>query len=180
MATAQIIAKASPFRASGSLALNHLHKLAGKSGGLRAVDLLGGKVVLGKNASQLSDYDPLLWDNAITSGLPLKALDFLLESFTVAQQPLLEILGVNLRWLQRKRKLVNPVLDVDAAARAVGLALLIEKAIDVLGSPEAADQWLSLPNQALGGAVPLALAGRPMGNQAVMDSLNSILHGMFS
>jgi putative toxin-antitoxin system antitoxin component (TIGR02293 family) len=68
----------------------------------------------------------------------------------------------------------------DNAARTIALAHLVERAIDVMGSAETADQWLSVPNQALGGATPLELTGRPMGNQAAMDVLMSIYHGMFS
>ena len=180
MAASHATAKISPFRAGSTLALDHLHQLGAKAGGLKTVDLLGGARVFGGNARKLVEFDSLLWDAEIAGGLPLKALDALLEAFNVAQQPLLESIGVNVRSLQRKRKSAHPKLDPEAAARAVALAHLVERAIDVMGSPEAADQWLSHPNQALGGATPLELAGRPMGNQAVMDVLNAIYHGMFS
>lgn len=179
MATIPAHAKPSPFRGGSTLSLDHLHALA-KAGPLRTVQLLGGAKVFGGSFKKLTDFDPLLWDIEISAGLPVKALDALLQSFQVAQQPLLESIGVNVRSLQRKRKSANAILDPDAAARAVALAHLVEKAIDVMGSPEAADQWLSTPNQALDGSTPLQLAGRPMGNQAAMDVLNSIYHGMFS
>lgn len=180
MAAHRATAKAAAFRLGSTLDLDYLHRLGAKAGTVRTVDLLGGAKVFGANAKKLSDFDPLLWDEQIAGGLPLQALDFLLEAFLVAQQPLLESIGVNVRSLQRKRKSANARLDADAAARTVALAHLLEKAIDVMGSPEAADQWLSTPNQALGGATPLELAGRPMGNQAAMDLLNAIYHGMFS
>jgi putative toxin-antitoxin system antitoxin component (TIGR02293 family) len=62
----------------------------------------------------------------------------------------------------------------------LGVARVIECAVATLGSPQAADRWLSTPNQALGGGIPLQLAGRPLGAQAVLDVLNSIDHGMFA
>jgi putative toxin-antitoxin system antitoxin component (TIGR02293 family) len=171
MTAIQAHAKGSPFRVGGTLALDHLHQLGSKSG-LRAVDLLGGSRVFGGKVRKLANFDPLLWDAEIAGGLPLKALDALLEVFHVAQKPLLESIGVNVRSLQRQRKSANATLDPDSAARAVALAHLVEQAIDVMGSSEAADQWLSTPNQ--------ELAGRPMGNRATIDVLNSIYHGMFS
>ncbi len=179
MATFQAQAKAAPFRSGGILALDHLHKLGAESGSLRAVDLLGGAEVFGGKSVGLADFDPLLWDQEISRGLPLEALDALLVSFQMAQKPLLDSIGVNVRSLQRQRKTEHPTLAPDAAARTVALAHLIEKAIEVMGSPEAADQWLATPNQALGGAAPLELAGRPMGNQAAIDVLNAVYHGMF-
>ena len=56
---------------------------------------------------------------------------------------------------------------------------LKERAIEVMGSCEAADLWLSTPNQALGGATPINLAKQPAGHKAVLDVLNAIYHGMF-
>lgn len=175
-----IRAKASPLRIGRTLALDHLHLVRTRIGALRAVDLLGGRKVFGDKVGMLAHFDALLWDREIASGLPLKALESLLEVFQVAQRPLLESIGISVRSLQRKRKTVNARLEPTTAARAVALAHLVEKAIEVMSSPEAADQWLSTPNQALGGATPLELAGRPMGNQAAMDVLYSIDHGMFS
>lgn len=77
----------------------------------------------------------------------------------------------------RKRRNAKP--DLESTAHAEVQDRLVEKAIDVMGSPEAANQWLSTPNLALDGATPLELAGRPMGKLVVMDVLNSIHHGMF-
>jgi len=151
-------AKLSPFRAGSTLSIQHLHQLGALSG-LRAVDLLGGVKVFGGRVGMLADFDPLLWDSEIADGLPLTALDALMKVFHVAQKPLLESIGVNVRSLQRQRKTGNATLDPNAAARAVALAHLVERAIDVMGSPEAADQWLSTTNQALAGSTPLELAG---------------------
>jgi putative toxin-antitoxin system antitoxin component (TIGR02293 family) len=180
MTTAQARESVTLLRSGSTLAVDHLHRLRARVGSLRAVHLLGGARVFGADAQNLTYFDPLLWDKVIMSGLPLKALDALLGYFRVAQQPLLESIGVNIRSLQRKRRSGKAKLDPDTAARTIALAHLVERAIDVVGSAEAADRWLSAPNQALGGATPLELAGRPMGNQAAMNVLTSIYHGMFS
>ena len=54
------------------------------------------------------------------------------------------------------------------------------RAINVLGTPEKADEWLVIPNRALGGATPLSMLGTKTGAQAVEDVLGRIEYGVFS
>lgn len=162
-----------------ALALDRIHELINELGRVSTAGLLGGSKVLGKDVAS-RDFDPLLWDHFIQRGMPVSALDALGHCLLLTQAELLSSIGISARSVQRRKKVGTKTLDTDAATRAVAMAHVIERAVDVMGSPEAADRWLTAPNQALGGAKPLDLAGRPMGSQAVLDVLNSILHGMFS
>jgi len=141
-------------------------------------DLLGGAKVFGSNPAQLSTFDPLAWDQRIVGGLPLEALENFLGVLRLPRKLLLASLGLNPRWLQRQRKAGKTALDPVIGARVVAVAHLVVEAIRVLGSQEAAERWLSSPKKSLGGAVSLDLAGRYFGNQAVLDRLNSIDHGL--
>lgn len=55
-----------------------------------------------------------------------------------------------------------------------------DRAIEVLGSLEKAEQWLSLPNQALGGRTPLSVLESENGEEEVLTILGRIDHGIFS
>lgn len=53
-------------------------------------------------------------------------------------------------------------------------------AADVLGSEDAANRWLSSPNRALGGVVPLSLCDGNKGSEEVEAILRRIEYGVFS
>lgn len=144
---------------------------------LHVFDLLGGAKVFGSNTAQLSTSDPLAWDQRIVGGLPIEALENLLNELRLPRKALLTSMGLNPRWLQRQRKAGKTTLDAIIGARVVAVAHLVVEAIRVLGSQEAAERRLSSPKKSLGGTVPLDLAGRYFGNQAVLDRLSSIDHG---
>jgi putative toxin-antitoxin system antitoxin component (TIGR02293 family) len=143
----------------------------------RVVDLLGGAKVFGHNAAQLSAFDPLAWDQQIVGGVPIEALENLLNEFRLPRKALLASMGLNPGWLQRQRRAGKTKLDPIVGARVVAVAHLVCEASRVLGSPVAAERWLTSPKRSLAGAVPLELAGRHFGHQAVLERLIAIDHG---
>lgn len=74
---------------------------------------------------------------------------------------------------------------LDAASRSGAkqperVSHLLKLASEVLGSEEAASHWMSSPNRALGGVVPLSLCGTDEGSEEVEAVLRRIEHGVFS
>lgn len=165
-------------QAGAVLSFGHLRDLM-QHNTLSASSLLGGHKVLGRKWPQ-RNADALTWALLLEhEGMPDASLDAFALCFTFAQSDFLSRIGLSPRSVQRRRKEGVKVLDVDAAARAVALANVVARAVDEMGSPEAADRWLTTPNPSLGGEKPLDLAGKPLGSQAVLDVLNAIHHGMF-
>lgn len=71
-------------------------------------------------------------------------------------------------------------LSRDESDRLLRLARLFGSAIGLFdGDVAAARQWLSKPRRALGGAVPLDLAGTDIGTEAVERLIRQIEHGVF-
>jgi putative toxin-antitoxin system antitoxin component (TIGR02293 family) len=78
-----------------------------------------------------------------------------------------------------KRRLANretlKVVEGDAIARFLRIADAANKAF---GEQDFARQWLSLPNPALGGRIPIELAETDAGAREVEDVLGRFAHGV--
>lgn len=72
----------------------------------------------------------------------------------------------------------------DEASRMVldtsGLSRVLKVALEVLSGEEAVCRWMSSPNRALSGAVPLSLCDTKAGCEEVEAVLRRIEHGVFS
>ena len=65
--------------------------------------------------------------------------------------------------------------------RLMRLAKLHKKALDLFeGDAVAARTWLSSPNRALGGRIPLSLVETELGVLAVEDVIGRLEHGVYS
>lgn len=67
------------------------------------------------------------------------------------------------------------IRSTDAAAPQA----VIDRAVEVLGDRNTAFHWLGMPVPALGYKTPIATAATPEGEQAVLDVLGQIEHGVF-
>lgn len=125
--------------------------------------------LLSLEASSLTDLS-----DRTRQGFPRRSLERIGEILGLPQQQLAPLLGVNVRTLQRAGATLSPALS-DHLFR---IANLLDAAIRFHGSREAAVRWLDTPNPALGHAKPLECARTEAGNQAVLDLLGGLEHGV--
>ena len=62
----------------------------------------------------------------------------------------------------------------------VSFARVSEKAEEIFGSQEKAEQWLNLPNALLNGSSPAQVIKNSFESEKVMDILSRIEYGVFS
>lgn len=137
---------------------------------------LGGKKALGNNPRSEAGLIA-----AIRKGLPVAALDSVLESFSLLtglHSALYNVVG-RPRTLQRKRT-ERSALSADESDRLARLARIMVRAEEVFGDDAKAHAWLGTPNRALGGESPLSLLDSDAGSLAVQQVLGRIEHGVYS
>lgn len=105
----------------------------------------------------------------------VSAIDNLAKRLEVPPDHLMMVLAITGRTGQRRRQ--HGVLSVEESDRLYRLARIVERAIEILGSEEAARRWLKRPQAILEGAAPLALLGSEAGAQAVEQQLGRIDYG---
>lgn len=135
--------------------------------------LLGGKKILKREIAAQQDMHAVL-----RTGLPFEALASLTKTLGIPTAAVTQVLGIAPRTLARRkaRRSFSPA-ESDRLYRFARVAL---RAVDVLGSPEKARQWLERPNRALGGEPPLDLLDTDIGSRQVEAVLGRIEHGVFS
>lgn len=74
----------------------------------------------------------------------------------------------------------NQVLKIDEADAVARLVRVRDHALRVFEVDEAAEEWLSLPNPALGGEIPIEMARTDIGGREVEAVLGRIEHGIFA
>lgn len=87
-------------------------------------------------------------------------------------------LGMSLRSVQRLEG-HERTLSPDQSSRAWKLAEIVGRATDVLGSQDAAEDWLSKPARALEGRTPIELLATQPGTQLVEDLLEQMDYGVY-
>ena len=163
----------------------------------QVADLLGGERVLG--ASVKSNLDLA---RATREGLPAETAVQLVEAIRgpdvrveadveaaviglTAMGPLGALIG-SLRHTVNRRKgdaKVNdpPVrLTLEQSDVVIRTARTLAKAIDILGDREKAARWLTKPNRALGGEIPITLLDTSAGAHEVETVLDRVEYGVYS
>ncbi|MGA7685049.1 MAG: antitoxin Xre/MbcA/ParS toxin-binding domain-containing protein [Terriglobales bacterium] len=136
--------------------------------------VLGGKKTLGrsvKNFGQLADL--------IRRGLPSSSLLVLGEKLDLKNAALSEKLGIPQRTLTRRLSR-HSRLTAAESDRTVRLARVYATAVEMIGNPEKASQWLRTPNRALGGALPIDHLDTDLGTREVENILGRIAYGVYS
>lgn len=114
----------------------------------------------------------------LKEGLPISAFEAVKEALGISEQALSEVTRIATRTLTRRKR--EGRLHTDESERLLRIGLLFDRAVEVLGTREAAQQWFVTPLQALGGATPLDYADTEPGAREVEDLLGRIAHGVFS
>ncbi|MFM2059728.1 MAG: hypothetical protein RLY71_4113 [Pseudomonadota bacterium] len=129
---------------------------------------------LARNLSPLQAHD------LVTAGLPMDTARELVASFRfIDRSVLLRAVGISERTLQRG-KATDKLLDSNASDRALRLAAVTELAIDVLGTQDAAERWLSAPAMGLDQRKPIDLLQSSEGTELVRTLLTRMDYGVYA
>jgi len=130
--------------------------------------------------TKVTDMTPLQAHDIVTHGLPVVLAREMMDAYEViAREALLQAIGVSERTLQRGRD-EDRLLDSNATDRLIRLASITEQAIDVLGSKEAAEHWLSTPAIGLDQRRPIDLLQSSEGAELVKTLLIRMDYGVYS
>ena len=94
-------------------------------------------------------------------------------------EQVLQVVGISERTLQRAAEKARP-LDINVSDRALRLASVTSQAIDVLGSQEAAERWLSSPALGLDGRKPIDLLQSTEGTDLVKTLLTRMDYDVYA
>lgn len=114
---------------------------------------------------------------AARDGVPRRFVDELAQLVGVPLRDLAPLLHASERNLRRYQ--AEQLLPPDISDRALNIARVFERTVEVLDTPERAAKWLKHHNSALG-EVPLDLLGNTFGAEQVLAVLGRIEHGVFS
>ncbi|SEB81074.1 putative toxin-antitoxin system antitoxin component, TIGR02293 family [Pseudomonas mohnii] len=118
---------------------------------------------------------------AVRNGFPLQSVLNMIENSEVYKQRgvLSKIVGASDRTLARRLKTPNEILTSEQSTRALNYAEVLEKATEVLGSRELAEQWMVKPARGLDGEIPIDLISNSVGYELVTDFLTRIEYGVY-
>ncbi len=143
----------------------------------RVVALLGGEKMLHRSVdSQMDAHDLIL------RGIPSEALAHLLGSLDRLRlaTSVERAVGLSLRTFQRRKEAGAKPLSQEQSGKTWKFAEVLASATGVLGSQDAAEQWLEAPAMALDGKRPIELLATPAGTEMVEDLLGRMLYGVYT
>ena len=131
--------------------------------------------MMGNQYANPTDFDLL---QLARKGITKKALLALAKKISLTLEEIATVLHISERTLQRYTP--TTLVKTEYADKAIELARLYERGIEVLGSERAFSGWIKTPNLALGGEIPFNLLDTRIGFKMVLDILGRIEHGVFS
>jgi len=136
------------------------------------VVVLGGPKAVGKvrNLRELADR--------IRNGLPWASFTSIQSFFQVQTDELRRVALLSNRTLSRRKKTL--LFAPDESDRLLRLARVFVHALRVFDDRDKAARWMTRPNRALGGVVPMSLLDTDIGVQQVDEELGRIEHGIFA
>lgn len=115
----------------------------------------------------------------VEQGLPYSSLERLRENVGLSRDEISELVQIRPRTLDRRKK--EGRLHPDESDRLLRASRVFGQAIALFeGGAEGAMRWLSSPQRALGGAVPLEMARTEIGAREVEGLIGRLEHGVFS
>lgn len=144
----------------------------------RVVGLLGGEEAIHARVRNAIDAHEIL-----LRGLPAGALLHLVAAvgFLEEDGALKKAVGLSLRTLQRhKAKSADDLLSLEQSNRAWRFAEIFAHAIDVMGSEEAAEEWMNKAAIGLSNRKPIDLLATSAGVEAVEEYLTRLEYGVYA
>lgn len=114
----------------------------------------------------------------IKRGLSMSSFYELSSELEVQPARLMTVLNIAPRTMVRRKK--EGRLEKDESERLYRVGRLFARAVQALGSKEAARTWMKTPKKALGNEVPLEYADTEIGAREIDDLLGRLEHGVFS
>jgi putative toxin-antitoxin system antitoxin component (TIGR02293 family) len=111
-------------------------------------------------------------------GVAKKTLLALAKKISLTIEEIACILHISERTLQRYEP--ETLIKTEYTDRAIELAQLYERGVEVLGTEEAFNRWIRTPNRALSNEIPLNLLDTSIGFTMVLQILGRIEYGVFS
>ncbi len=146
--------------------------------GLRRVaDLLGGIRILRHRLNTSFDAHEML-----LHGIPGAALVHLVENLAVLHKSASfeRAVGMSLRTIQRRKDAPAKPLNQEQSGRTWKFAEILAKATMVLGSQDAAEQWMQRPAMGLDQRCPIDLLATPAGVEIVETFLGRLEYGVYT
>jgi putative toxin-antitoxin system antitoxin component (TIGR02293 family) len=126
------------------------------------------------------DLTPLQTHDRVTKGIGVANLRRLMNAYLLLDNDqICRVIGTSERTLQRAAEKAKP-LDPNVSDRAIRLASVTAQAIDVLGSQEAAERWLSSPALGLDGRKPIDLLQSTEGTELVKTLLTRMDYDVYA
>jgi len=130
------------------------------------------------SACLLGDPTASNWEElkeAVDKGLPVTELDHLKHTYNFTDETLAKLLGVSTRTiLRRKSKHLTP----DESTKIILLAKVLNKALDLMGSPENVLEWMHYKHPDLKQHSPIELCTNIVGYEQVINLLNKMEWGI--
>ena len=124
------------------------------------------------------DLPAIAQHGLVQMGVPTEVLDKVLASFVrLDEAEVLSAVGVSSRTVQRRK---SGVLSPEHSGAMLDLIAVTQKAMDVLGSREAAENWLHQPALAFDGRRPIELLSTRQGADLVKDHLIRMDYGVYA
>lgn len=115
----------------------------------------------------------------VKEGLPMESVAFLQSNFGFTNKEMSHILSISESTYQRRIR-AKSTLTQDETEKAISLAEVYEKGIEVFEDNKDFEYWLNSTIPALKDQKPIDLLGSMIGRKQVMNVLNALLHGLFS
>src|SRR5262249_7992273 len=131
---------------------------------------------------RLAPSEPLLdMHKQLSEGLGVRSVRHLIDTLsTIPKNEALAALGVSWRTIERRGKTPRKPLSPEQSGRAFKFAEVLAKAIDVFGSQEEAEAWLSRPAMGLNRQRPIDLLATPAGVELVEKFLTRLDYGVYT
>lgn len=127
----------------------------------------------------LETFDSPQLLRSVEHGLPYGAFERFVANTSLASTDALVLVNIPQRTLTRRKR--EGRFHEDESDRLVRASRLFARALSLFeGDRDAAKHWLSEPQKALGGAVPLVLARTEVGALEVERLIGRLEHGVFT
>jgi putative toxin-antitoxin system antitoxin component (TIGR02293 family) len=127
----------------------------------------------------LQTFDAAQLLRSVERGLPYSAFERLLANTTISSDDVLVLVSIPERTLTRRKR--EGRFHQDESDRLVRASRVFARAFGLFdGNRDAAKRWLSEPQRALGGEIPLAFARTELGALEVERLIGRLEHGVFT
>ncbi|MVM30057.1 DUF2384 domain-containing protein [Spirosoma sp. HMF4905] len=140
----------------------------------KIIDGLGGDRFIKRSVRH--EFDLI---DMVNEGIPMESVAFLQNNFGFTNKEMSQILSISESTYQRRVR-AKSRLTQDETEKAISLAEVYEKGMEVFEDKEDLEYWLNSPIPALQDKKPIQLLASMIGRKQVMNVLNALLHGLFS